>query len=46
MMAREVVSGVLYPYNSNKTMPKNRYPQKSMFIATVWPTDMTLEVLG
>ena len=39
--------GVLYPYNSDETnAQKWRYPQKSMFTATVWPTDMPLVVLA
>jgi len=42
-----VVSGILYPYNSEKKlMLKNQiYPQKTMFSATGVPTDVPLVVL-
>jgi hypothetical protein len=47
MLTRKVVSGVLYPYNSDKINVKNwRYPEKSMFTATGGPTDVPLVVLG
>ena len=40
-------SGVLYRYNSDKVMLKNRrYPQKSMFTAAVWPTETLFVELG
>jgi len=46
-LTRKVVSGVLYPYNSDKIMLKNRrYPQISTFTATGGPTDLPLVVLG
>jgi len=47
LLNRKVVSGVLYPCNSDKTNAQNwRYPQKSMFTATGGPTDMSLLVMG
>jgi len=47
LLTRKVVSGVLYPYNSDKTNAKNqRYPQILMFTATGGPTDLPLVVLG
>ena len=46
-MTRKFVGDVMYPYNSDKPNAKNqRYPQKTMFTATVWPTDVPVAVLG
>jgi len=40
------VSGVKYPYNSEKSnAQKSDISSKSMFKATVWPTNMPLAVL-
>jgi hypothetical protein len=47
--AREVVSGVLYPYNSNKTNAQKleiSTKKKLMFTATGGPTDVPHVVLG
>jgi hypothetical protein len=46
-VAREIVSGILYPYNSNKLMLKfGDIHKKSMFTAIGGPTDMPRVVLG
>jgi hypothetical protein len=46
-LARQVVSGMLYPYNSDKiNTKKSETLQKLMFTATGWPTDVPLVVLG
>jgi hypothetical protein len=47
-VAREVVSGVLYPYNSNKTNAQKSEisTKKSTFKATGGPTDVPCVLLG
>jgi len=47
-LTKKVVSGIIYPYNSDKTNVKKLEisKKKSIFTATVGPTDMSLEVLG
>ena len=47
VVPQKVVSGVLYPYNSDKTnAQKLEISTKSMFAATGVLTDMPLVVLG
>jgi len=46
-LTRKFVSGIQYPFNSDKTNAQNqRYPQKLMFTATAGPTDMSLVMLS
>jgi len=47
ILIRKVVSGVLYPYNSDKTIAqKSEISTNLTFTATEGPTDMSLVVLG
>jgi len=47
LLTRKVVSGVLFPYNSDKTnAQKLEITTKSMFTATGGSTDIPLVVLG
>jgi len=47
LLTRKVVSGLLYPYNSDKSnAQKLEISTKSMFTATLWPSDGPLVVLG
>jgi hypothetical protein len=47
LLTRKFVSGVLYPYNSDKTnAQKWEKSKKSIFAATLEPTDVPLVVLG
>jgi len=47
LLTRKVVSGVLYPYNSDKSnAQKLEISIKSMFTATGGPTDVPLVVVG
>jgi hypothetical protein len=46
LLTGNVVSGVLYPYNSEKSnAQKSEISSKSMFKATVGPTNVPLAVL-
>jgi len=47
-LTRKAVSGILYPYNSDKSNAKKSEISKktSMFTATERPIDMPLVVLG